>query len=196
MAYINLLPWREEAQKAKQREFFTVLALVSIVAFLIVLLVSQFFQMRIDGQNARNQYLKNEIQILDIRIGEIKTLNEKKSALEERISVVEQLQRSRNVGTQVLDEISKIVPAGIYLTRLEKQGNTIQILGKSESNNHLANMIREIENSDLFADAILESITSDEAKSKLLSDFKMRIRIKGLIEEPSDTNNQSAQGGK
>lgn len=196
MAYINLLPWREEAQKAKQREFFTLLALVAIVAFLIVFLISQFFQMRIDGQNARNQFLKNEIQVLDIRIGEIRTLNEKKSALEQRISVVEQLQRSRNVGTQVLDEISKVVPAGIYLTRLEKQGNSIQILGKSESNNHLANMIREIEGSDLFDDAILESITSDEAKSKLLSDFKMRIRIKGLIEEPVDGDSQTTQGGK
>ena len=73
------------------------------------------------------------------------------------------------------------MPNGIYLTRLEKQDNTLNIVGKSESNNHLANMIREIESSDLFEDAILESITSNDAKSKLLSDFKMRVRIKGLI---------------
>jgi type IV pilus assembly protein PilN len=42
-------------------------------------------------------------------------------------------------------------------------------------------MIREIENSDLFEDAILESITSNDATSKLLSDFKMQVRIKGLM---------------
>lgn len=195
MAYINLLPWREEAQKTKEREYYTILGLVAFIAFTIVFLINQFFQMRIDGQNARNQYLLNEIKILDIRIGEIKTLNDKKNALQQRISVVEQLQRSRNVGTQVLDEISKIVPAGVYLIRLEKQGNSIQILGKSESNNHLANMIREIEGSDLFTDAILESITTDEAKSKLLSDFKMRIKIKGLVEE-ADSQVNAAQGGK
>ena len=81
----------------------------------------------------------------------------------------------------MLDEIAKIVPVGVYLTRLEKQGNSIQIAGKSESNNHLANMIREIERSSLFTDAILESITTNEAKSKILSDFKMRVRIKGLL---------------
>jgi len=196
MAYINLLPWREEAQKAKQQEYFTILAAVALGAFAIVFAVSQFYQARIDGQNARNQFLKNEIQLLDIRIGEINTLKEKKKALQQRIDVVEQLQRSRNVGTQVLDEISKIVPAGIYLTRLEKQGNSIQLIGKSESNNHLANMIREIERSDLFTDAILESITSNEARSKLLSDFKMRIRIKGLVDEPSTTIAAAAQGGK
>ena len=181
MAYINLLPWREEAEKAKQREYFTVLTAVALSAFAVVFLVNQFYQMRIDGQTARNQFLQNEIQILDSRIAKIRSLNEKKKELEKRTNVVEQLQRSRNVGTQVLDEIAKVVPNGIYLTRLEKQDNSLNITGKSESNNHLANMIREIERSDLFDDAILESITSNDAKSKLLSDFKMRVRIKGLI---------------
>ncbi len=190
MAYINLLPWREEAEKTKQREYFTVLAAVGLVAFAIVFSVNQFYQVRIDGQNSRNQFLKNEIQILDLRIAEIQSLKEKKKELEKRTSVVEQLQRSRNVGTQVLDEIAKVVPNGIYLIRLEKQDNTLNITGKSESNNHLANMIREIENSDLFEDAILESITSNDAQSKLLSDFKMRVRIKGLI----NLNTSTEQG--
>jgi len=182
MAYINLLPWREEAEKAKQRQFFTVISLVALTSFALVFLVNQFYQMRIDGQNARNQYLKNEIQLLDARISQIKTLNEKKSELEKRTTVVEQLQRSRNVGTQVLDEIAKIVPTGIYLTKMEKQGNSLQLFGKSESNNHLANMIRKIDTSDLFTDAVLESIISNDTESKILSDFKMRIRIKGLID--------------
>ena len=84
--------------------------------------------MRIDGQQQRNQFLQNEIQILDLRISKIKSLNEKKKELQKRTSVVEQLQRSRNVGTQVLDEIAKVVPNGIYLTRLEKQGNSLNIL--------------------------------------------------------------------
>lgn len=180
MAHINLLPWREEAEKAKQREYFSILALVAIIAFAFVFAISQFFQAKINGQNTRNQYLKNEIQILNIRIAEIRTLDEKKKELEQRMRVVEQLQRSRNVGTQVLNEIANVVPNGIYLTELKKQNNTLELIGKSESNNHLANMIREIERSDLFVDAILESITTSDAESKLLSDFKMRVLIQGL----------------
>ena len=111
--------------------------------------------------------------------------------MQKRISVIEQLQRSRNVGTQVLDEIAKIIPNGIYLTKLEKKGNVIQLTGKSESNNHLANMIREIELSDLFTDATPESIVTDEEATKLLSDFKMRVTIKGL----ADDLDQAFQGG-
>lgn len=195
MAYINLLPWREEALKAKQKEFFLILAAVCLCAFALVLSVNLFFQTRVDGQLARNAFLKNEIQLLDIQIEEIKTLNQKKASLQERIDVVEQLQRSRNVGTQVLDEIATIIPNGIYITQIDKKGNTIQLTGKSESNNHLANMIRAIELSDLFTDATPESITSDDGSSKLLSSFKMRVKIKGLINDSETGLTQTDNGG-
>ena len=192
MAHINLLPWREEAEREKQQQFYTLLTLVALVALIIVLAVHQFYQLRIDGQNAKNQYLKNEIQILDSRISQIKELNKKKSDLKKRMGVIEQLQRSRNVGTQVLDEIAKVVPTGIYLVKMEKQGNSLQLLGKSESNNHLANMLRQIEQSNLFDQAELESIISKDAENKLLSDFKMRVRIKGLVGQ----GNSQSQGGR
>jgi len=193
MAYINLLPWREEALKVKQKEFFTVLAAAGLCAFALVLAVNIYFQTRIDGQTTRNQFLTSEIQKLDSQIAEIKTLNDKKAALQKRIDVVEQLQRSRNVGTQVLDEIAKIIPNGIYITQIDKQGNSIHITGKSESNNHLANMIRAIELSDLFTDATPESITADDGSPKLLSSFKMRVKIKGLVNDAKLAG--SAQGG-
>lgn len=195
MAYINLLPWREEALKVKQKEFFTILTAACLFAFALIFAVNLYFQARIDGQTVRNQFLKNEIQKLDIQIAEIKTLNDKKSALQKRIDVVEQLQRSRNVGTQILDEIAKIIPNGVYITQLDKQGNSIEIIGKSESNNHLANMIRAIELSDLFTDATPESITSDDGSPKLLSSFKMRVKIQGLVND-TELANKANGGGK
>ncbi len=190
MAHINLLPWRKVALKKQQQKYFTLLATVGVLTFALVLSINFYYQTRIDGQNSKNQYLKNEIAQLDIQIAEIKSLNAKKAALQKRINVVEQLQRSRNVGTQVLDEIAKIIPNGIYIIEMQKQGNTLQLTGKSESNNHLANMIRAVELSDLFVDATPESITADDGSPKLLSSFKMNVRIKGL-ENDTKANNGS-----
>jgi type IV pilus assembly protein PilN len=189
VAHINLLPWREQAEKAKQRKFITLLSVVAFFAFLIIFLFSQFYQLLIEGQQTRNQYLTNEIAVLDNRIAKIKTLKEKKRELEKRTIVIEELQQSRNVGTQVLNEIAKVVPTGIYLTRMEKQGDSLQLIGKSESNNHLANMIREIEASVLFSNVSLESITSNDAQSKLLSDFVMRITIASLSRDDAGQYN-------
>jgi type IV pilus assembly protein PilN len=185
MAHINLLPWREAVLKNKQKEYFTLLTAIALVACVLVLMVNFYYQAGIDRQDGRNQFLKNEIAQLNIQIKEIRTLDDKKDSLQERINVIEQLQRSRNVGTQVLDEIARIIPSGIYIIQLEKQGNVIYLTGKSESNNHLANMIRAIELSELFMDATPESITADDDSPKLLSSFKMKVKIKGLIANPS-----------
>tara|TARA_B110000091_G_scaffold212217_1_gene258478 strand:- start:2761 stop:3351 length:591 start_codon:yes stop_codon:yes gene_type:complete len=196
MAYINLLPWREDALKAQQKKFFSVLSLVALFSCAITLSVSFFYQAKIDGQKTKNNFLKNEVQLLDIRINEIQQLKLKKIALQKRISVVVQLQRSRNVGTQVLNEIARIIPNGIYITQLEKKGNSLFIQGKSQSNNHLANMMRAIGVSDLFVDATLESIITDEKARKLLSDFKMHIRIKGLVDNLDLAGEQAFKGDK
>lgn len=189
MPHINLLPWREEAQRQQQQQYFSILTFLALISFLVVFLISQVYQAKIDGQKARNQYLTNEIKVLDSRIAEIRTLEKKKKDLIQRMKLIEQLQKSRNVGTQVLDEIAKIVPSGVYITKLEKRGNELLLQGKSESNNHLANMIREIQSSSLLSDAELQSITNSGKSSKLLSDFKMSLKIQGLV------NDSPANGG-
>ncbi|MDN3652855.1 PilN domain-containing protein [Thalassotalea ponticola] len=185
MPHINLLPWREEAQRQRQQQYFSLLTLLALLSALIVFLISQYFQAKIDGQRARNQFLTNEIKVLDARIAEIKTLEQRKKELIQRMTLIEQLQKSRNVGTQVLDEVAKIVPAGVYLTKLTKQDNQLLIEGRSESNNQLANLIREVQSSVLLADAELESITNTGNTNKLLSDFKMTLRIQGLLDQQS-----------
>lgn len=182
MPSINLLPWREEAKKKHQQEFFTLLGLIAGAVFFIVFLVGQLYQMQIDGQNARNNYLNQEIAVLDKLIGEIRTLREKKDALKSRMKVVSRLQKSRNVGTEVLNEIANIVPAGIYLVSIQRQGASIQIKGKSESNNHLANMVRNIESSALLTEPQIEEIVSAKDGPKLLSDFELIMKISGLEE--------------
>ena len=53
-------------------------------------------------------------------------------------------------------------------------------------------MIREIQSSNLLADAELQSITNSSKSSKLLSDFKMSLRIQGLL----DADQLSTAGGR
>lgn len=179
MAYINLLPWREAARKERQKNYVMVLALTALVSFLVCFLINIVYNARLDGQAKRNQYLESEIRILDQRIAEIRTLNETKRSLQQRMTLIEQLQGSRNLGTEVMLEITRIVPTGVYLTQLEKKGSALLLLGKSESNNRLSNMLREAEQSELFTTPYLEFIEAGKERSSLLSDFRIHVKIAG-----------------
>lgn len=180
MAYLNLLPWREAQKKQQQARFMTLLSGVSVGSFLLVFLVSAVYGARVDGQRGRNTYLQGEITILDQRIAEITQLDEKKKNLQKRIELIEQLQSSRNLGTQIMDEIARVTPAGVYLMNLEKKGSSLLLVGKSESNNRLSNMIRTVEASELLTEPLLEFIEAGANKDTMvLSDFKMHLRVKG-----------------
>ena len=50
------------------------------------------------------------------RIREINELD-KKENLQQRMRLIEELQSNRNLGTQIMDEVAKIVPGGVYLTK-------------------------------------------------------------------------------
>lgn len=180
MAYINLLPWREAARKERQKQYLTVLTATALLSFLLMFLINMVYNARIDGQLQRNSYLDNEIKVLEQRIVEIRTLNDKKKSLQQRMSLIEQLQSSRNLGTQIMDEIAKVVPAGVYLTQFEKKGSSLLLVGKSESNNRLSNMLREAESSELLTDPLLEFIEAGKDSSTLLSNFKMHLTVSGF----------------
>ena len=180
MAHINLLPWREAARKEQQTQYLSIITAVALFSFLTVFLVSSVYSARLDGQEKRNQYLQQEIAVLDRQIAEIRNLNETKMNLQQRMSLISQLQGSRNLGTQIMDEIVQIVPSGVYLTSLEKKGSALLLIGKSESNNRLSNMIRQVEDSELLTEPLLEFIETGRAPGRLLSDFKMHVRVQGF----------------
>ncbi|CAM5208562.1 PilN domain-containing protein [Alishewanella longhuensis] len=198
MAYINLLPWRDAARKERQKSYVLALALTALASFLVFFIVNQVYNARLDGQAKRNQYLESEIRILDQRIAEIRNLTETKRSLQQRMTLIEQLQGSRNLGTQIMSEIARVVPNGVYLTQLEKKGSTLLLIGKSESNNRLSNMLREAEQSELLTEPYLEFIEAGRERASLLSDFKMHLKISGYeaLEQATTAPPASTQGGR
>lgn len=196
MAYINLLPWREAARKEKQKQYVTVLAMTAVVSFLVFFLINMVYSSMIDGQYQRNRYLEKEIKVLDQRIAEIRTLNETKRSLQQRMSLIEQLQGSRNLGTEIMSEIARVVPSGIYLTQLEKKGSNLLLIGRSESNNRLSTMLRDAEQSELLDSPLLEFIEAGKDESRLLSNFKMHLTVKGYeAVQDNQPVTPSARGG-
>ena len=59
MARINLLPWRAERRKQRQKEFGVMLGFAALAGLLLWFLVNSYYNAQIDGQNARNAYLQD-----------------------------------------------------------------------------------------------------------------------------------------
>ena len=95
MARINLLPWRAERRKLRQKEFMTMLGLSAAAGVVLWFLINMYYNNQISGQNDRNAYLHDQISQVDKQITEIDQLDKKKSKLLELKRVIEQLQANR-----------------------------------------------------------------------------------------------------
>lgn len=162
MARINLLPWRAERRKQREREFYMMLGASAVAAVLIFLGASYWMGMRIDNQNERNTYLEGQIKLLDKDIETIKNLEKVRSQLLARKEIIEDLQSNRSQMVHLFDQMSKTIPDGTRLTSLKQAGDVLTMEGVAESSTRVATYMKSLENSPFFGKADLAKIESKE----------------------------------
>ena len=177
MAHINLLPWRESQRAEQKRNYLTLLAGIAILGLGLMFAVGTVVDTMITNQGYRNQFIQQQIATLDAQIEKIKDIKKDKQAIEQRMALIEQLEASRNAVPRVLDELVRLVPPGLSFTSFSRKGNHVEILGVSESNNRLADFMRQLEQSEVFSNSVLSSIVADTSALEAVSDFKLTFNI-------------------
>ena len=185
MAHINLLPWREELNKQRQRQFAFVSGGSVIMAGLIVLLTHLHIDGKITNQNQRNSFLESEIELLNKRIGRIKELENMKADLLARMNVIQQLQSSRPESVHLMDELVRTIPEGVYLKSFNQRGRNLTMKGVAQSNARVSDYMRNIEDSQWFGGPRLDLIKSSTSKRRRIANFSLRGQQKAQ-KKPDD----------
>ena len=187
MARINLLPWRETRRNEQQKEFFTLMAMAAALCGVVVLLTHFEINGRISNQEGRNQYITNEIKILDGQIEEIKKLDSTRQALIERMEVIQNLQAARPGIVHLFDELVKTLPEGVHLSSLKQSGAKLELSGKAESNARVSSYMRKIEDSEWLASPSLGVIETRDTDLSRISSFNLTAQqINPNIEEQEE----------
>ena len=177
MAHINLLPWRESRRAEHKKNYLTLLAALAIIAIGLMFAAGNVLVKMTDNQNHRNNFIEQQTTLLDQQIEQIKNIKKDKEAIEQRMALIEQLESSRNAVPIVLDELVRLVPNGLSFRSFSRQDNLIEILGVSESNNRLADFMRQLQDSTVFSSGELSSIKADTSALEAVSDFKLTFTI-------------------
>ncbi|MFA6303451.1 MAG: PilN domain-containing protein [Legionella sp.] len=179
MTEINLLPWREQKREQEKKMFTSMLLASVFVTILILLLVNYYTSNLVSNQSARNQILQDEISLLNKQIKEIKTLKQTREALISRMSVVRNLQSTRTLMVHLFDELIKVLPSGIYVTKLERQNDIVTLTGYSESNTNVSLLMTNIEINDWIQSPVLTEIKKmEEQNQPANNEFKLSFVLK------------------
>jgi len=175
MPHINLLPWREELRRERQRQFINVAAGAAVVMLGIIVLVHLRFNAMIEDQNERNQFLQNQIVRVDKEIKEIESLEKEKTALLARMKIIQELQGSRPVIVHLFDELAKAAPDKVYFVKASRKGSLVSIEGVAESNEYVSQLMRNLNDSEWLTNPKLEVIQSGNKQYGNASWFKLTV---------------------
>jgi type IV pilus assembly protein PilN len=187
MARINLLPWRTERRKLREREFYMLLLASAVAGIVVLFLLIGWMGARVDNQQERNTYLQTEIKSLDAQIKEIDELDKTKSQLLTRKQIIEQLQSNRSQMVHLFDEMVRTIPDGVRLTSLKQAGDVLTLEGVAESNARVASYMRNIDASPWMGRTDLRKIENKsgakDSDKKMPYVFSLDVKLK----KPEDT---------
>ena len=187
MARINLLPWRAERRKLRQKEFMVMLGASALGAALLAFLIVGYHKAQIEGQNERNTFLRDQITQVDAKIKEIEELDKKKAKLLARKEVIEQLQANRSQMVHLFDSLVRTIPDGVTLTSIKQEGDMLTLEGRSQSNARVSTYMRNLEGSGWMTNPDLSVIEARGDNTGLPYMFNLKVKLANP-NAPKDTD--------
>ena len=167
MAKINLLPWRDELREQKKKQFIAICIGVALIGLVTALLTWFYFDHKLEDQEQANQLVTSTNQNLDTQLKSLEGLQERRNAIIERMKLIQGLQGQRPVTVRLVDELVRVIPAQMYITKFMRVGNQFTIEGKAESPNTVAELLRGLEASEWYRNAFMNSfLAAEEIKDK------------------------------
>ncbi len=165
------------------------LGIAALVIAVVVLWVTYASQKRdLDTTNARIASLKAEKTSLQQVKQEVDQFESQKKALQTRIDVIEELQKNRSGAQELLQMVANTVVRvdELWLTSLDRKGNTLEIAGEAGSINAVANFITQLKRSGYFDQIeIKEAKEDDVAKAVTTYGFTMSAAIAAQPSPPA-----------
>jgi type IV pilus assembly protein PilN len=186
MARINLLPWREEQRRDRQRQFMVTMLVTSVLGVVLVFMIGVGYEQKIKHQQSRNELVQHEIRQLEVRIKRIDELERTRARLISRKQVIERLQASRSMTVELLDNLARTIPVGVTLSTVRQQGSTLALGGNSQSNARVSAYLKELEVNDLFMNPQLDYVRSSPRAGSTTEPYQFSIRVNLRAPNTSD----------
>ncbi|MCU4412666.1 PilN domain-containing protein [Acinetobacter sp. WU_MDCI_Axc73] len=176
MAKINLLPWRDELREQRKKQFIAFSAAVAVLGVVAVVLAWLFYDHKLNDQEQANQLVVSTNQNLDTQLKSLDGLQERRNAIVERMKLIQGLEGQRPITVRLIDELVRVTPSNMYLTKFSRVGDKFTIEGKAESPNTVAELLRNLEASPWYRNAFMNSfLAADDNKNQNPSSVVPRV---------------------
>ncbi len=191
MVEINLLPHREARRAADIRETIALLVLGLVVLGGGAFFLGSSAKSDLALARANVAQLEADIERYKPQQALIAKFKTRKQHLQDKLDVIDSLEKARTGPVRVLDEIASRVPERLWLTSINTKGSEVRLKGKSLDTGVVADFLRSLNDSAYFKNVDLEKTVGGElVKGVRLVHFELRAEMTAPVaKKPNDSEN-------
>ena len=140
---------------------------------------------------------QQETQRLHSVIVQVQQFEQRKTQLQQRVTLIEQLRKEQIGPVHMLDQISLALPPSLWLSELKQTGTPNEVLldGKSLSLTGLSDFVANLERSGYFQKSV-EIVSSTTDTSGGPQGEVIKFQIKAVFKGPGDVEASNASDAK
>ena len=147
-----------------------------VLGFLVLGFLYYSWQQPLNAENSKIKTLQAQKTDLESIKQQVEAFDKQKQVLQQRVSTIEQLQRDRTGGQDLLDMVANTVSRteNLWLTTMTRKGSTLTIEGSSASVNAIANFITALKRSGYFQKVEIKDAKQDD-KASAVQTFNFQL---------------------
>src|SRR5215470_1907118 len=152
----------------------------------------------LEATNKKITALRAEKASLEQIKAEVDRFESQKAVLQQRINVIETLQKNRTGGQELLQMVANTVVRvdSLWLTNLDRKGDNLEMKGQAGSINAVANFITQLKRSGYFSNVeIKDAEETDLVKSAQTFGFSMTAAIANPAAASADAQAKTQPAG-
>jgi len=178
MIKVNLIPVKRKKKAKPLPTFLITMVIVTIGVSIVMTYLFFFFNSRLSAKKAEFAAKEKQIAELKEKIKAVENFEQLNKTFQQRNDIIEQLSKSRSVPVKLLDEISNLLPNGIWFQTMTMSGDNVSIDGYGFTNTDIVSYVDNVKNSKIFTDVYLQESKSTEREKIPLYMFKLTFKIK------------------
>jgi type IV pilus assembly protein PilN len=178
MIKINLLSVKKK-KRAKPVPAF-VLASVGVTLAVCVLLAYLVYSFNATVTSKKNQVAENEKTLarLKERIKAVNDYEKRNATYKQRKEIIEQLGRNKTLPVKVIDQVSALLPPGVWLTSIGLTGLNVNLGCVAFTNTDAVDYVNNLKKAPLFTDVFLQESVQNQVSGFSVYSFRLTFKVK------------------
>jgi type IV pilus assembly protein PilN len=174
MIEINLLPVRAARKRESVRFQLTMVSLILVFVLIIIAYFGWSAGKRERRIDTQLKLVQEDLVRLNKEVGEIDELKQRKAKLEQKLTVIKDLDKGRLRAAYIMGELSQRTPEKVWIESLDKSGKDLKISGVALDNETIANFMDVLGRSKYFTGVELEITEQIDRGGLKLMKFSLR----------------------